>query len=62
MATMRPEMTELEGCPQCAGRLAEALDASGLEGGCGCADRDGCGCGEACACAQPVSRSRNPSG
>ena len=62
MGAMRPEMTELEGCPQCAGRLAEALDASGLGRGCGCVDECGCGCGEDCACAQPASRSRNPSG
>ncbi len=66
MCAMRAEMTELECCPQCAGRLLEALDAAGLDSGAGCAAgtglTDGCGCAEDCACAQPDRRSRIPIG
>lgn len=63
MGTMRPEITELECCPQCAGRVVEALDAAGRA-----TDRDepdgycGCGCGDDCVCAQADSCSSIPSG
>lgn len=67
MGTMRPGLTEFECCPQCAGRMSEALDAAGIScdsrdmGGCGCCD-EGCQCQEECACVQPDSGSKTPSG
>ena len=66
MCAMPVEMTEFECCPQCAGRLLEALDAAGLDGGAGCAadtgSADGCERAEDCACAQPDRRNRMPIG
>lgn len=67
MGAMRPDMAELECCPQCAGRMLEALDAAGVDcctpetGDCDCCG-EGCGCGQARGCAQPGSSDRNPSG
>ena len=46
MGTMRPEMTELECCPQCAGRLVEALEAAGVRAGSDCIP--GAGCADEC--------------
>lgn len=65
MGAIRSGLMELECCPQCAGRVLEALDAAGVSCDSGClADCEGadCGCAEACACLQPNSCSSTPSG
>ena len=56
MDTMRAEAGEFECCPQCAGWVAEAMDAAGMSGDCGVPAADACD-GD-----QPTSQSSGPRG